>query len=158
MKKRMARGKEFQRWVKRWMEGKGWMVFNSTMRPRWVPGSGEGRGVWVSKNNDIFGCVDLIGKKEGRRTAWIQATMDGHVERRIEKLGLVPWWEEADAVFVFMKRGDCVRILNYMDVERARGFGVEVEAEAGWVLVLVGEVRRGKEEWHSKRFEDYFNN
>lgn len=84
---RRKRGLEFQRWVKEWIEENvpGAVVHNQPMNH--VP---IGPGRWVSKDNDIFNCIDLIAIARNK-PVFIQATLDRGVGRKLEKLMTVPW-------------------------------------------------------------------
>jgi hypothetical protein len=54
--------------------------------------TGVKRGaMYISQSNDIFGCIDLVAKKQGQRTRWIQVTADGGIGRKKTDLAEVPW-------------------------------------------------------------------
>ncbi|MHB8633475.1 MAG: hypothetical protein ACYDBQ_05825 [Thermoplasmatota archaeon] len=64
--------------------------------------SGMRRGpIYVSQSNDIFGCVDLVAKKHGERTRWIQVTADSGIGRKKADLAEVPWDSLFDAVEIW---------------------------------------------------------
>jgi len=135
------KGLEFQRWVKKFFERRGWTVHNETMKPIWIREKKTGEQKWVSGRNDIFGCIDLIAKKEHRGTIWIQATMDTHLERRKKELERVPWGE-ADVVMIFMKRKNAeVRMIAYNTYTKT--------------IDVVGEVKRGEVDWTSSFYRGY---
>ncbi len=56
---------------------------------------------WISQSNDVFGCIDLIAKKTGERTRWIQVTADGGIGRKKDKLDAVPWDGLFDSVEIW---------------------------------------------------------
>lgn len=100
--KRRAHGMEFQRWIKVWLEQRGWTVHNQPMKPTRI--MVKGKILWISRSQDIFGCVDLIARRKGEsRTLWIQATLDTSIGRKIAELGVVPWGS-SDCVQVWVKR------------------------------------------------------
>jgi hypothetical protein len=99
-KTKRQRGLDFQRWIKNWLEERGWIVHNETPSAKKTK-TKEGKKIWVSGKTDIFNCIDLIAKKD-YRTLWIQATLDSSVGRKIEKLKTVPWAPN-DEVFIFRK-------------------------------------------------------
>jgi len=136
-----SKGMDFQRWVKKFFEKRGWTVHNETMKPIWVKEKKTGQQKWVSQRNDIFGCIDLIAKRENRETIWIQATMDSHLERREKELEKVPW-NVGEIVLVFLKRKS-----GGVDVFVYRG------KEEG--LELVGKIKRGEPKWKYEFFEWY---
>jgi hypothetical protein len=129
---RRKRGVDFQRWVADWLMARGWVVHNQLMRtvrifipPAKVP-------IYVSRSQDIFGCIDLVAKKKGHGTLWIQATLDRGIGLKNKKLDTVPWspWHDGDEVEVWVKRA-----VGHVDI-----FNREL-AEGN--LVLVGKITRG---------------
>jgi len=95
------RGLDFQRWIKGWLEERGWMVHNETPSTRPFYDKKKKKLIFISHRNDIFKCIDLIAKKDSR-TLWIQATLHKSVKDKVEKLKEVPWADN-DEVFVFQK-------------------------------------------------------
>ena len=64
--------------------------------------TGAKRGpFWVSQSNDVFGCIDLVAKKRGARTRWIQVTADSGVGRKRKELAEVPWDPLFDSVEIW---------------------------------------------------------
>lgn len=60
------------------------------------------KGKWITNKHDIFAC-DVVAKKAGERTLWIQVTEGGHADathrkRKLEKLGC---WSKHDDVQVW---------------------------------------------------------
>jgi len=111
------------------------------MKPIWVKEKKTGEQKWVSGRNDIFGCIDLIAKREDRGTVWIQATMDSHLERREKELERVPW-VVGEVVLIFLKR---------------KTGTVDILAYSSWTkkLEVVGEIKRGKADWKNRFYEWY---
>lgn len=66
--------------------------------------------MYYSQSNDVFGCIDLIAKKAGERTRWIQVTADGGIGRKKNDLAEVPW----DGLF------DSVEIWRWVGTKRGR--------------------------------------
>ncbi|HLF16347.1 MAG TPA: hypothetical protein VI796_02810 [Candidatus Thermoplasmatota archaeon] len=72
--------------------------------------TGVRRGpLWISQSNDVFGCIDLVAKKTGERTRWIQVTADGGVGRKKAALAKVPWDPAHDAVEIWRWVGGASR-------------------------------------------------
>ncbi len=72
--------------------------------------TGVKRGnMYYSQSNDVFGCIDLVAKKHGERTRWIQVTADSGIGRKKDDLANVPWDPLFDSVeiwrWVGSKRG-----------------------------------------------------
>jgi hypothetical protein len=64
--------------------------------------TGAKRGpFWVSQSNDVFGCIDLVAKKLGERTRWIQVTADSGIGRKKQDLLEVPWDPQHDSVEIW---------------------------------------------------------
>ncbi len=64
--------------------------------------TGVKRGnMYFSQSNDIFGCIDLVAKKQGERTRWIQVTADSGIGRKKDDLAAVPWDPLFDSVEIW---------------------------------------------------------
>jgi hypothetical protein len=64
--------------------------------------TGVKRGpIYISQSNDVFGCIDLVAKKKGTRTRWIQVTADGGIGRKKADLAEVPWDPHFDSVEIW---------------------------------------------------------
>jgi hypothetical protein len=64
--------------------------------------TGVKRGpLWISQSNDVFGCIDLVAKKKGQRTRWIQVTADSGVGRKRREMDEVPWDPLYDSVEIW---------------------------------------------------------
>lgn len=128
---RRRRGVEFQRWIANWLMDRGWTVHNQPMRSVRVFSKKAKAPIFVSVSQDIFNCIDLVAKKKGRSTLWVQATLDTTIGRKEEKLNTVPWlpWHHGDEVEVWVKRAD-----SHVDV-----FVRQTSGE----LILAGKIVRG---------------
>lgn len=58
-------------------------------------------GLYISQSNDIFGCIDLVAKKRGERTRWIQVTAHSGIGKKKEDLAKVPWDPIHDSVEIW---------------------------------------------------------
>jgi len=93
------KGLDFQDWIKRFLEERDWIVHNQKPMGKLIKGN------YISQRNDIFGCVDLIAKKEEKPTIWIQATLNPNLEKRLKEfLQLGNIWNSEDLVQVWIKR------------------------------------------------------
>jgi len=106
---RREKGLKFQKWVKDWLEEMGWVVHNQKPVGRMIKikdkKTKKTKTIYISQRNDIFGCVDLVAKKENKPTLWIQATLHTGVGEKKKALETVPWGKE-DMVQVWVKRED----------------------------------------------------
>jgi hypothetical protein len=72
--------------------------------------TGVKRGpLYISQSNDVFGCIDLVAKRRGERTRWIQVTADSGVGRKKKDIGEVPWDPVFDAVEIWRWVGGAAR-------------------------------------------------
>lgn len=64
--------------------------------------TGVRRGpIYVSQSNDVFGCIDLVAKRLGHRTRWIQVTADSGIGRKRKEMDEVPWDPQHDSVEIW---------------------------------------------------------
>lgn len=111
MKKKKSlreKGNSYQRWIRDWLQDRGWMVrnFPMTSRPIMVPDEkrpGQKKMIWLPQNNDVFGC-DLIGRK-CMMMLWIQSSLDDHITRRMEEfLKYFKYLGEWEYLMIWIKR------------------------------------------------------
>lgn len=114
MSKRSS-GNAFQDWTAKWLlkTFPGCAVHNqkSVSTQVNIPGKGH---VWVSKRNDIFGCVDLVAVKANMKVLFVQCTLDSSLGRKFKELALVPWNPSVSNVCVFQKKGPRRVVIFYM--------------------------------------------
>lgn len=82
-KTKREKGLEFQRWIKAWLEGKGWIVRNFPPTAKTIYNKKKKKIVYISQKNDVWG-ADLIARKY-KMLIWIQASLDGHIQKRIDE-------------------------------------------------------------------------
>jgi hypothetical protein len=59
-------------------------------------------GGYISLANDIYGCIDHIGKKKGlRKTWWIQTTAGGGIGEKAAEITALDCWGPADLVEIW---------------------------------------------------------
>jgi hypothetical protein len=64
---------------------------------------------YFSQSNDVFGCIDLVAKRKGERTRWIQVTADSGVGRKKKDIEEVPWDPVFDSVEIWRWVGGASR-------------------------------------------------
>jgi hypothetical protein len=112
------RGLQFQRWIADWIIEKHpqAVVHNqigaSTRIPVRDKKTGLTKEIWISKNMDIFGCIDLIVIIPGKKPLFIQATLDTGTGRKLQDLVQVPWPFEFCTVQLWQKREDGVVLIK----------------------------------------------
>jgi len=84
-----AKGNRLQRDVVRILKGWGYTVHNQCAVAR--PVKIKNRTIWVSKRNDIFGCIDIVAVRRGSRVRFIQVTADSGIGRKEKELRNVSW-------------------------------------------------------------------
>ncbi len=64
--------------------------------------TGVKRGpLYFSQSNDVFGCIDLVAKRMGARTRWIQVTAHSGIGQKKKDLDEVPWDPQHDSVEIW---------------------------------------------------------
>lgn len=64
--------------------------------------TGVKRGpLYYSQSNDVFGCIDLVAKRRGERTRWIQVTAHSGIGQKKADLAAVPWDPLYDSVEIW---------------------------------------------------------
>lgn len=89
MAKRSARasGNEYQVYVRKWLEERGWTVRNFPVIAKPIFGRGglpltkDGKPLFSRMNLDVYG-ADLVARK-GDRLIWIQASMSSEIKKRL---------------------------------------------------------------------------
>lgn len=97
---RKSKGNQFEKWAKAYLEEQGYVVHRAQSQ-------GVNVGThFVSRSNDIFHCIDLIAKKHGERTRWIQVTsVNVGIGVKAAKMEQVPWDAAHDSVEVWQYTG-----------------------------------------------------
>lgn len=112
------RGMAFQKWIMDWLieNVPGVMVHNQTTVANKIPlrdkQTGQMKEIWVSKRNDILGCIDLIAIMPGQKPLFIQATLDSGVTRKLNDMLVVPWPLQHCRVQLWQKREDGVVMIK----------------------------------------------
>lgn len=95
------RGNAYEKEVKAILEEKGYVVERALPKLVWIPG----RKAPISQSHDFFGCWDLIAKKAGERTLWIQVSTWEHFSdkrKQIVKAGF-PINHDVDCCAIFSR-------------------------------------------------------
>ncbi|MEK6974947.1 MAG: hypothetical protein AABY18_01230 [Candidatus Thermoplasmatota archaeon] len=61
---------------------------------------------WGSHRNDTLGCIDIVAKKAGERTRWIQVHAGDNLAAKARKLAKVPWTLAHDSVELWQWAGN----------------------------------------------------
>lgn len=93
---RVAKGRRIERIAIEVLEADGYLVERCRRQVVRRPGQAP-----FQVGNDFFGCIDIIAKKAGCRTLWIQVTGKGSAAAKIQAMNAVPWNLVADQVEVW---------------------------------------------------------
>lgn len=89
-----GKGTRIEAIARRCLERDGYVVRRTIRTPY------EIRDGWRSNANDILGC-DLVAKRAGERTRWIQVTSGYHIGEKCQDLAKVPWTPAHDSVEIW---------------------------------------------------------
>lgn len=117
-----ASGRRHEALALRLLEEQGY-VLHRTVRATY-----RGQLGWRSVSNDVFGCIDLVAKRVGERTRWIQVTAGSNIGEKKTKLATVPWDRGHDSVEIWRwiggrrdrvdKRNGALRAAQYFQIYR----------------------------------------
>lgn len=97
---RRSTGNLYEKYCKAYLEAEGYVCHRATASMKNV-----GK-FFVSQANDVFSCIDIIAKKKGERTRWIQVTSENvGIGVKAKKMEVVPWTPEHDCVEVWQYHG-----------------------------------------------------
>lgn len=92
---RSAKGTQIELMAIKVLEAEGYKVHRCVR-------TGVKRGpLYFSQSNDVFGCIDLVCKKKGERTRWIQVTAHSGIGQKKKDLDEVPWDPLFDSVEIW---------------------------------------------------------
>jgi hypothetical protein len=94
-KRTSAKGAEVELLAIKLLEAAGYTVHRCVR-------TGIKRGpIYISQSNDVFGCIDLVAKKKGERTRWLQVTAHSGVGKKRQEILEVPWDPLYDSVEIW---------------------------------------------------------
>lgn len=86
-----AKGNQYELEVKKHLEAEGWAVFRQHRKPMFMRDKKTKVFRMITVGADIFGC-DLVCKKRGELTRWIQVGADGAKSKKEDQL-LEYFWD-----------------------------------------------------------------
>jgi len=134
--KRRARGNAYQDKIEKWLVARGWSVHNQNTVSRAIPM--KGKVVWVSARNDIL-AMDLVAVKPGRKTLFVQTTMDTGVAKRATEAAAIGWELQHQDIMLFQKTDPRITVIQqwdgaaYNEVGRIIGGNLYVSKPGGWL-------------------------
>lgn len=124
-----AIGNEAELIAQAWLIEQGYKVHRAVRAFRPVGG-----GRLINFQTDVFGCIDLVAKKPGSRTRWVQVTVDGGIGRKQSDLSVVPWNLNCDDVEIWQwKKRKKVKGMTNAEYQKWLYFRVQSLSGAGWV-------------------------
>ena len=143
MGSKRSRGSAFQRRVKAWIEKMypGCVVHNQT------GSTVKTKGGWVAVGStDILNCVDLLAVIPGKKPVFIQASLHGMVQKRLEDFEKIPWNFNHVCVQLWTGREDgriSIKQLGLQDVTVGKWDG-SLRMSVAYELADIAEIKRGK--------------
>jgi len=107
MKNTRKSGNQFQNWCATWLQEQGYDVDNRKTVVHQTK-----TGAWITIAADTFGC-DLICIKFNEKPLFIQATLHGAVQKRLNELKKYSWPLDYVRVQVWMKRDKHITVKEF---------------------------------------------
>lgn len=132
-----AKGNRFQDRIEKLLKSWGWTVHNQKTVSSLVKirrKDGRIQEVWISKRNDILGCIDITARKPGEKPLHIQATLHGDLRKRTEQLRTIPWalghedvqiWQGKEAGEIIIWQFDGSGLKELMRIIRGKIYKLE---------------------------------
>ena len=129
MKSRRQKGNQFQDWIQKYLESKGYIVHNQKSVSSLVKTS-KGN-IWVSKRNDLFRCFDILALHREEKILFIQATLHTSVSEKEKKI---------KEILNYIPISHC-QIQLWQKIETGR---IVISELVGDKFIRTSEIQRGK--------------
>jgi hypothetical protein len=112
------KGNAFQDWIEHWFLDRfsEVAVHNQKTVANKIPIRNKVTGIteeiWISKRNDVWGCIDLLVLFPDKKPLFIQATLDTGITRKLQDLLKVKWPLQFCHVQVWVKRPDGIIVIK----------------------------------------------
>lgn len=100
--KSTQKGNLYEKEVKTILEGQGWTVEGQHRKVMWIRDKYTGAMKMIMAGRDIFG-VDLIAKKLGQKTRWIQVSTLSQKSAKQKQVLVFPWTLEHESVELWLR-------------------------------------------------------
>jgi hypothetical protein len=100
--KSTQKGNLYEKEVKTILEAQGWMVEGQHRKVMWIRDKYTGEMKMIMSGRDIFGC-DLIAKKQGERTRWIQVSTVTQKSSKQKQVLQFPWTLSHESVELWLR-------------------------------------------------------
>lgn len=135
MMKSTQKGNLYEKEVKTILESDGYLVEGQHRKVMWIRDKFTGAMKMIMAGRDIFG-VDLIAKKLGERTRWIQVSTLSQKSAKQKQVLIFPWTLEHESVELWLRLEGkrSYRVFILVNADTASGLGLDhrsqfVEAE-----------------------------
>lgn len=102
MMKSTQKGNQYEKEVKTILENDGYTVEGQHRKVMWIRDYKTNQMKMIMAGRDIFG-VDLIAKKRGERTRWIQVSTLSQKSAKQKQVMLFPWTLEHESVELWLR-------------------------------------------------------
>lgn len=92
-----AKGDQYEKEVKEYLEEQGWTVFRQHRKAMFLA---PGRVKMVGA--DFFGC-DIVAKKYGEKTLWVQVSTLANKSSKIKQVSVHPWNPDVDDIQIWLR-------------------------------------------------------
>ena len=96
MKKTRQKGAKCELATQKLLEGQGYTIHRARPCVAWIAGKP------ISIQHDIFTYFDMIAKKAGTQTRWIQVTMGTHKSDKVKRILQFPVWNSEDSIEIWV--------------------------------------------------------
>jgi hypothetical protein len=100
--KSTQKGNIYEKECKTILEGDGYLVEGQHRKVMWIRDKYTGEMKMIMAGRDIFG-VDLIAKKKGERTRWIQVSTLTQKSAKQKQVMVFPWTLEHESVELWLR-------------------------------------------------------
>ncbi|SRR5260221_180860 len=124
--KSTVKGNLYEKEVKTILEGDGYLVEGQHRKVMWIRDKYTGAMKMIMAGRDIFG-VDLIAKKLGERTRWIQVSTLSQKSVKQKQVLIFPWTLEHESVELWLRLDGkrSFRVFILVTADTATGMGLD---------------------------------
>jgi len=143
--KSTQKGNLYEKEVKTILEGDGYLVEGQHRKVMWIRDYKTGEMKMIMAGRDIFG-VDLIAKKLGERTRWIQVSTLTQKSAKQKQVMVFPWTLEHESVELWLRLEGkrSFRVFILVSADSASGLGLDHRIQ--WVEAIQRDLKRSKNE------------
>lgn len=150
--KATQKGNLYEKEVKTILEGQGWMVEGQHRKVMWIRDKYTGAMKMIMAGRDIFG-VDLIAKKLGEKTRWIQVSTLSQKSAKTKQVMVFPWTLEHESVELWLRLEGkrSFRVFKLVSANESKSLGLKCEDQ--FVECEQQDLKRSKNEENTDGIE-----